>query len=107
MNNRRAQRGQRLKNLALAAVAAQAGCATLVIVFVALFLGLWLDNQLGQRGPCTFGTLVLSVPFSLYAMLRIALGAIQLIQPQSESTAIRPQGTHFATQDLSAPPKEE
>lgn len=72
----------RIKNLGLAAVAAQAGCATLIIVFVALFVGLWLDSRLGQRGPCTFGLLIVSVPFSLYIMLRIALGAINRIVPQ-------------------------
>lgn len=72
----------RVKNLGLAAIAAQAGCATLVIVFFALFVGLWLDSVLGQRGPFTFGLLILSVPVSLFVMLRIALGAINRIVPQ-------------------------
>jgi len=70
------------KNLGMAAVAAQGGCATLIIVFAALFIGLWLDAQLGQRGPCVFGLLILSVPLSLYMMLRIALEAINRIVPQ-------------------------
>jgi hypothetical protein len=74
--------GRRIKNLGLAAVAGQAGCATLIIVFGALLFGLWLDAQLGQRGPCVFGLLILSVPFSLFIMLRIALGAINRIVPQ-------------------------
>lgn len=72
----------RIKNLGLAAVAGQAGCATLIIVFAALLIGLWLDSQLQQRGPCTFGLLILSVPLSLWVMLRIALGAISRIVPQ-------------------------
>ncbi|MBZ0296887.1 MAG: AtpZ/AtpI family protein [Anaerolineae bacterium] len=72
----------RIKNLGLAAIAAQAGCATLIIVFVALFAGLWLDAHFGQRGPFTFGLLILSVPFSLYLMLRIALGAINRLERQ-------------------------
>lgn len=76
---------QRARNLGLAAVAGQAGCATLIIVFGALFLGLWLDSQFDQRGPCTFGVLILSVPVSLYAMLRIAMGAIRLIEQGDES----------------------
>ena len=71
---------QRAMNLTFAAIAAQAGCLTLIIVFSALLGGLWLDAQLGQRGPCTFGLLVLSIPVSLYAMLRLALGAISRIQ---------------------------
>lgn len=70
---------RRVKNLSLAAIAGQAGCWTLVIVFGALFLGLWLDSQFDQRGPCTFGMLIASIPFSLYVMLRIALGAISMI----------------------------
>jgi hypothetical protein len=74
----------RVRNLSLAAISAQAGCATLIIVFIALFAGLWLDSQLDQRGPCTVGLLMVSVPVSLYVMLRIALGAIQLIQIQPD-----------------------
>ncbi len=69
-----------MKNLGLAAVAGQAGCATLIIVFFALFLGLWLDSRLGQNGLCTFGLVILSVPLSLYVMLRIALVAINKIE---------------------------
>lgn len=84
MSKRKSPLNKRVKNLSLAAVAAQAGCVTLLIVFSALFLGLWLDSTLGQRGPCTFGILLLSVPLSLYAMVRIALGAISLIDPPAE-----------------------
>ncbi|MDX1994307.1 MAG: hypothetical protein SF029_18125 [bacterium] len=101
MFNRTPQAGRRVKNLALAAVAGQAGCITLIIVFGALFVGLWLDSRLGQRGPCTFGTLILSVPFSLYAMLRIAVGAISLIQPQLSAAASK------ETDYTAEPPKEE
>lgn len=72
---------KRAKNLGLAAIAGQAGCASLIIVFIALFLGLWLDSETGQRGPFTFGLLLISVPFSLYVMLKIALGATNLIDP--------------------------
>jgi hypothetical protein len=71
----------RLRNLSYAALAGQAGCVTLFIVFGALLVGLWLDAQLGQRGPCVFGLLIVSVPVSLALMLRVALGAIARIQP--------------------------
>lgn len=83
------QKPSRIRNLGLAAIAGQAGCATLIIVFVALFLGLWLDSRMGQRGPFTFGLLILSVPLSLWIMLRIALGAISRIQPQVPHEAQR------------------
>jgi hypothetical protein len=72
---------QRVKNLSLAAVAGQSGCATVIIVFGALLMGFWLDAQLDQRGPCTFGMLILSVPLSLFVMLRIAISAISRITP--------------------------
>lgn len=75
------RRSSRVKNLTLAAIAAQAGCATLVIVILALMIGLWLDTQMGRRGPFTIGLLVLSVPLSLYIMVRIALGAVRRIVP--------------------------
>lgn len=72
----------RLRNLSYATLAGQAGCVTLIIVFGALLAGLWLDAQLGQRGPCTFGLLIVSVPVSLALMLRVALSAIKRIEPQ-------------------------
>ena len=84
--------GRRMRNLGLAAVAGQAGCITLIIVFSAMFLGLWLDAQFDQRGPFTFGLLLLSVPVSLYAMLRIALVAISKIDlpvQQNEEPSIQ------------------
>jgi len=70
----------RAMNLTFAAVAGQAGCLTLIIVFGALLGGLWLDSQLGQSGLCVFGMLILSIPVSLFAMLRLALSAISKIQ---------------------------
>lgn len=98
---RRTPLGRRVKNLSLAAVAAQAGCATLIIVFSAMFLGLWLDSQAGQRGPFTFGLLLLSVPVSLYAMLRIALGAIRLIDPPaSDHEETNTQDTSSGTKEV-------
>lgn len=72
---------QRVKNLSLAAVAGQAGFASLTVVFIALFLGIWLDSLLGWRGPLTCCMVGFSVPVSLFIMLRIALGAVGRIQP--------------------------
>lgn len=71
----------RTANLGYAAVAGQAGCFTLAITLIALFIGLWLDSRFGVRGPFTIGLLVLSVPLSLFIMLRIAMGAIRRISP--------------------------
>lgn len=78
------KRPSRVRNLALAAVAAQAGCATIIIIILALLIGLWLDAQFGVRGLFTIGVLILSVPLTLFIMLRIALGATKRIIPQPE-----------------------
>lgn len=93
MKNGRTPTRQRIKNLSLAAIAGQSGCATVVIVFVALIIGFWLDARLNQQGLCTFGMLIASVPFSLYAMLRIALGAIDRISPPAVTTDEQPDIT--------------
>jgi hypothetical protein len=75
------EQSPRARNLALAAVAGQAGVSTVVLVIIALLLGLWLDSVFGVKGPFTIGLLVLSVPLSLGVMLRIALSATKAIQP--------------------------
>lgn len=71
----------RAANLGYAAIAGQAGCFTLAIILIALIVGIWLDAQFGRRGPFTIGLLLLSVPFSLFVMVRIALGAVKQITP--------------------------
>lgn len=62
-------------------MAGQAGCASLVLIIIALLIGIWLDSQFGLRGPFTVGLLLLSIPLSLFVMVRIALGTIKEIQP--------------------------
>lgn len=74
-------KSSRSQNLANAALAGQAGCVSLIIIIIALLIGIWLDRQFNQRGPCTVGMLVLSVPFSLYAMVKIALEMVAKIAP--------------------------
>lgn len=71
-----------MRNLALAAVAAQAGCVTVVIIAAALIAGMWLDAQSGRRGLFTVGLLVCSVPLTLFLMVRIALSSVKRIQTQ-------------------------
>ena len=73
-----------MRNMALAVVAGQAGCSTLVVVFAALFAGLYLDSHLGTRPLFTIGLLVASVPISLYAMVRLILSSVAaIVQPES------------------------
>ena len=80
-------RQQYVQNMALAAVAGQAGCASVVIIITALLLGLWLDNQLDWNGPFTIGLLVCSMPVSIMVMLKIALGAVGRINPQQQQSS--------------------
>jgi hypothetical protein len=77
----------RIKNLTLAGISALTGCVALLVILVALFLGLWLDQRLGQRGPATILVLILSVPVSLYLMTRLALGLVRRI----DITATNPE----------------
>jgi F0F1-type ATP synthase assembly protein I len=77
-----------VRNLALAAVAGQAGCLSVVLIFLALFAGLFLDARLDTHPVFTIGLVLVSVPISLYAMVRLMLssvGAIKLTPPPSKA----------------------
>lgn len=75
---------RRVRNLALAGVAGLAGFASVVIIFTALFAGLWLDARFGNGESRTFtiALLLLSVPVSLVVMVTITLTAVKRIIPQ-------------------------
>lgn len=77
----------RIKKGRLAGIGALAGFVTLAIVLAALFLGLWLDSRLGQRGPLTVLLLVLSVPISLTILVRIALGSVKYVTETVDTPA--------------------
>lgn len=72
---------QRALNLTLASVAGQVGCLTLLIIFVALFAGLWLDKYLDTRPLFTIGLLIGSVPLTLFLMFRVVKAATDRIKP--------------------------
>jgi Na+/melibiose symporter-like transporter len=76
----------RLRNLTLAAIAGMAGVVTLIVVLTALLIGLWIDSRFDQRGPFTFALLCLSIPVSLFLMLRLTLSALNRIQTQPVRT---------------------
>ncbi|WP_322507396.1 AtpZ/AtpI family protein [Anaerolinea sp.] len=58
-------------NLTLAGFAAQAGCATLVIILGAVLGGLWLDAQFQTRPLITLILVFASIPVSLLVMFFI------------------------------------
>ncbi len=72
---------QYARNLALASVAGQVGCFTLVIIFVALIGGLWLDKVFDVRPLFTIALLVFSVPVTVVTMLWVVRKTTSKIQP--------------------------
>ncbi len=73
---------QKAINLALAAVAGQVGCLTLVVVLGSVLLGLWLDQQFQTRPVITLILVAVSVPISIVLMLVIVRGAVARIKTQ-------------------------
>ena len=67
----------RAKNLSLVGLSALTGFIAIVIVLTALFLGLTIDNMLGQRGPATICAVGASMPLSLYVMVKTAFFLIK------------------------------
>ena len=68
-------------NLTLAGIAGLAGVITLVIVLLALFAGIWLDNKLGTNHNFTIGLILGSVPVTLIIMFYFVRSATAKIKP--------------------------
>jgi len=79
--NQGKDRFQYAMNLTLASIAGQVGCLTLVIIFVALFAGLWLDQYLDTKPLFTIVLLIGSVPVTLFLMFRVVRAATSRIKP--------------------------
>ncbi|MBN8639635.1 MAG: hypothetical protein J0M07_30235 [Anaerolineae bacterium] len=90
----------RAKNMAYAVVAGQSGCWTLLIIMIALFGGLALDAVFGLKGPFTIGLLLLSIPFSLFIMVRLALSAVKQIVPTQTNNLRKSSESHAEEDDL-------
>ncbi|GAB4577868.1 MAG: hypothetical protein Fur0022_06000 [Anaerolineales bacterium] len=73
-------------NMTLAAVAGQVGCLTLVIIFLSLFGGLWLDNQFETRPLFTILLLIGSIPVTIVTMFWVVRKATSHIKPASKNT---------------------
>jgi formate hydrogenlyase subunit 4 len=88
-------------NLTLAAVTGQVGCLTLIIIFVALFAGRWLDRQFDSSPILTIVLMIGSVPLTLVIMFwvvrsvtaRFAPGNKQNSQTQEEDIEGGPTST--------------
>lgn len=77
--------------MAFAAMAGQAGCASVIVIIGALFLGIWLDEIFDSRPAFTLGLILTSVPVSLVMMVYIALKATKQITPPKISRQQRVQ----------------
>lgn len=70
--------------LALAGLLGQVGCVTLIVIFAALGIGLWLDSQFDTRPLFTLVLVLGSVPATIYLMVRIVLTGMARIQGRAE-----------------------
>jgi hypothetical protein len=61
------------RGFALASLLGQVGCLTVLIVFLALGAGLWIDSRLGTRPWITLALVLGSVPLTLALMFRVVL----------------------------------
>jgi len=69
-------------NLAIYSVGGQVGCATLFIVFLALFVGIGLDKLLGTKPVFSIILILGSAPLSLYLTYKLAMRAVQSGNPK-------------------------
>jgi F0F1-type ATP synthase assembly protein I len=65
----------------LATTVAQVGCVTVIVILGFLALGLALDNWLGTRPLFTLVLVLVSIPLSLYLLVRVALSSTQQLAP--------------------------
>jgi len=66
-------------------IGAQAGCISVGLVLVALVAGLALDQALNTKPIFVLGLLLLSIPVSLYAMVRSVLASSKSMRETTAS----------------------
>jgi ABC-type transport system involved in cytochrome c biogenesis permease subunit len=59
---------------------------TFVVIFLALFAGLWLDGLLHTRPAFTIGLVIISIPVTIILMLRLVKLATRHIEPTQKKT---------------------
>jgi F0F1-type ATP synthase assembly protein I len=58
------------------------GCLTLVVIFVGLFIGQWLDRTFGTEPILTVTLLLAGIPVSVLLMLYVARRTLDRIKAQ-------------------------
>ncbi|MCD4687095.1 MAG: AtpZ/AtpI family protein [Anaerolineae bacterium] len=94
MNDRRPSNTDYMRNLALATVAGQAGCTTVILVFLALFAGMYLDSRLDTHPVFTIGLILAAIPISLYSMIRLMLSSVAAIKHPAAADDSRATDAH-------------
>lgn len=84
-NNEGKEQSKYNLTLALAAVAGQVGCVTLLIVVLALVIGLWLDRRFNTSPIFLTTILIGSVPITIFIMLWIVRSVTSRLKPTRES----------------------
>jgi hypothetical protein len=74
---------QTVNNLAVFSVGAEVGCATLIIVFAAIFVGIGLDKLLGTKPVFIILMTLGSAPLSIYITFKLAMRAVKNTIPQA------------------------
>lgn len=72
---------QTVNNIALFSVGAEVGCVTLIIVFLAIFVGIGLDKFLGTKPVFIILLTLGSAPFSIFITYKIAMRAVKSVTP--------------------------
>jgi len=67
-------------------VMAQVGVATLVVILLSVFGGMWLDKRLGTEPMFTIGLVLAGIPITIVVMYKIARKTVSSItKSKSES----------------------
>lgn len=79
---------QPLLGMAMAGLASQIGCLTVVILFAALFGGLWLDKTFDSKPIFTIFLVLVSAPVALGLTFWVAMRAAKKVNPPLPSEQV-------------------
>jgi F0F1-type ATP synthase assembly protein I len=85
------KRTPKVNNAAVFSVGAEVGCATLIIVFASLFIGIGLDKLLGTKPVFIILFTLGSAPLSIFITYKLAMRAVKSAIPQvPEAKLVKP-----------------
>jgi F0F1-type ATP synthase assembly protein I len=68
--------------------------STFLVIFAALFAGLWLDKVFSSKPAFTVGLLLISIPVTLLLMFRVVKAATNRINPSRKNESPEEQEHH-------------